>query len=292
METGLCESYISKEASSSPAVSTAKPDKSAEPWRPTMPKPVDSGLRVYFLDVGQGDSTLIQTPAGENILIDAGNNDKGDEVVDYLNHLGVETIDIMIATHPDADHIGGLDTVLEAFKVKAVYAPKVSHTTNTYKDFLTAVKNEKLQIKTAKAGVELKLQDVNAVFVAPVGEYNDLNEWSAVLRLTYKDTVFLFTGDAEGKSEKDMLASRANLAADVLKVGHHGASTSSSKAFLDQVSPAYAVISAAYGNSYGHPTQETLDRLDDIDAAVYRTDLQGTITAVSDGKKIEFRQAK
>ncbi len=292
LDISLCDNYTSKEASSTPADQADSPPQATKPWEPSWPERVDSGLRVYFLDVGQGDATLIQTPAGENILIDAGNNDKGDEVVAYLEHLGVKQIDVMIATHPDADHIGGLDTVLEALEVKAVYAPKVSHTTNTYRDFLTAVKNEKLQIKTAKAGVALKLEDVKAHFVAPVGEYNDLNEWSAVLRLVYKDTVFLFTGDAETGSERDMLASGAALDADVLKVGHHGASKSSSAPFLVEVKPTYAVISSAYGNSYGHPTQETLDRLSQVGATIYRTDLQGTITAVSDGKRIEFRQAK
>jgi competence protein ComEC len=298
IQLSLCAQY-KEEDTAAQAVSASNTDSDASnekpktAWQAIMPEPVHTGLRIYFLDVGQGDATLIQTPAGETILIDAGNNDKGDEVVAYLTHLGVEQIDVMIATHPDADHIGGLDTVLEAFEVKSVYAPKVSHTTNTYQDFLTAVQAEKLKIKSAKAGIELKLKDVTATFVAPVGEYNNnLNAWSAVLRLTYGDTSFLLAGDAEGASEKDMLASGLTLTADLLKVGHHGASTSSSQTFLNKVNPTYAVISAAYDNSYGHPTPDVLDRLRDIGATTYRTDLQNTITAVSDGKQIIFTQAK
>lgn len=258
-----------------------------------MPKLQKAGtLQVYYLDVGQGDSTLIRTPSGQYILIDAGNNDMGDTVVSYLKHLGVTTLEAVIATHPDADHIGGLDVVINAFKVNNVYAPKVSHTTQTYKDFLTAVKNKKLTIKTAKAGVDLNLKGVTAKFVAPVGSYkNDLNDWSAVLHLTYKANSFLFTGDAESLSEADMLKNSKLLKANVLKVGHHGSDTSSSAKFLKAVQPTYAVISVGK-NSYGHPTQALLNRLKTAKSKVYRTDNKGTITAISDGKNITFTTAR
>ncbi|MCY9518004.1 MBL fold metallo-hydrolase [Paenibacillus apiarius] len=259
-----------------------------------LPKKQAAGtLQVYFLDVGQGDSTLIRTPTNQYILIDAGDNDKGEVVVKYLKHLGVKQLDAVIATHPDADHIGGLDDVINAFPVKAVYAPKVSHTTQTFKDFLLAVKKQKLTIKTAKAGVDIPLAGLKAKFVGPVNEYgNELNEWSAVLRLQYKDTSFLFTGDAELKSEADMLKSGAELSADVLKVGHHGSTTSTSQKFLNAVKPAHAVISAGKGNKYGHPTKDILTRLQKAKAKIYRTDQQGTVTAISDGKKITFATAR
>lgn len=255
-------------------------------------KQPDGKLAVYFLDVGQGDSTYIHTAAGDDILIDGGKKDKGDEVVAYLKALGVKDIEVLIATHPDADHIGGLPAVFKAYDVKAVYAPKVSHTTDAFKDFLTAVKNEGRTIKSAKAGVSLPLNGVSASFVAPVGEYgNDLNDWSGVLRLVYEKNSFLFTGDAEQKSIQDMLYAKTTLTADVLKVSHHGAANGTTKAFLDAVKPKYAVISVGK-NSYGHPTKETLDLLKDAKATIYRTDQQGTVTAVSDGKTITFVTVK
>ncbi len=171
----------------------------------------------------------------------------------------VDDIEIMIATHPDADHLGGLDEVLKAFKVESVYAPKVSHTTQAYKNFLLAVKNEKLTIKTAKAGVKLPLKSVTAKFVAPVRDYNksDLNNWSAVLHVTYNKNKFLFAGDAEKASETDMVKTKQTLQADVLKAGHHGAKTSSNADFLKVVKPKYAIISVGK-NAYGHPTTEVL----------------------------------
>ncbi|GGH17474.1 MBL fold metallo-hydrolase [Paenibacillus segetis] len=258
-----------------------------------LPKLQPAGtLQVYYLDVAQGDSTLIRTPKGQYILIDGGNNNQGKNVVKYLKGLGVKKLDVMIATHPDADHIGGLDDALKAFDVQVIYAPKVSHTTDTFKDFLTAVKTEGRTIKTAKAGVSLTIDGVDASFLAPVNDYaDDLNAWSAVLKITYKDTSFLFTGDAESKSENDMLADGVDLKADVLKVGHHGSKTSTSKAFIDAVKPNYAIISVGK-NSYGHPDSGILGRLNNVNAVTYRTDKQGTITAISDGSKITFVTTK
>lgn len=254
--------------------------------------PAKGKLSVYFLNVGQGDATYIKTPAGDDILIDAGKNEAGDVVVDYLKQLGVDDLEIMISTHPDADHVGGLDTVLTHFKVESVYAPKVSHTTDTFKDFLLAVKKEGLTIKEAKAGVTLPLKGVKASFVGPVKAYgDDLNEWSAVLHLAYGTNAFLFTGDAEKKSEADMIAAKKTLKADVLKTGHHGSVSSTSPALLKAVSPKYAVISVG-DNSYGHPAATILNRLKSAKVTTYRTDLSGTVTAISDGKKISFQKVK
>ncbi|OKP84346.1 competence protein [Paenibacillus helianthi] len=288
----------SKSAPAATAKPTAKPviKPTAKPTtKPTttpaptliVPKKQNVGtLQVYFFDVGQGDSTLIRTPNNQYVLIDGGNNDQGKNVVKYLNALGVKTLDAMVATHPDADHIGGLDDVLKALNVKSVYAPKVSHTTQTYKDFLTAVKNEGRTIKAVTKGVTIPLTGVEANFLAPVNTYgDDLNDWSAVLKVTYKNKSFLFTGDAELKSENDMLADGKSLKADVLKVGHHGSSSSTSKAFLDAVKPTLAIISVGK-NNYGHPDSGILTRLKSANASVLRTDQKGTITAISDGNKI------
>ncbi|MED4226490.1 ComEC/Rec2 family competence protein [Neobacillus cucumis] len=247
-------------------------------------------LKVYYFDVGQGDSIYIKTPAGEDVLIDGGNNDKGEDVVRYLKSLHVSDLEAVIATHPDADHIGGLDTVLQSIKVKAVYTPKIINTTQTYEDFLIAVKNAGLKLKEAKAGVNLGLKDVDAKFVAPVKNYgNEMNDWSAVAKLTYGENSFLFTGDAPIRSEEDMIVTHQDLQADVLKVGHHGASTSTSQSFLDAVKPKYAVISVGQGNRYGHPTDEVLTRLKQNGIQIFRTDKMQTILALADGKTIQFK---
>lgn len=245
-------------------------------------------MTVHFIDVGQGDSIYIKAPNGDDIVIDGGRN--GDKVVSYLKKQKVKDIEVLISTHPDADHMGGLDEILKAYKVKSVYAPKVSHTTKVYKDFLTAVKKEKVKIKTAKKGVTIPIKGVKAQFIAPVKSYSqsDLNDWSAVLRLTYGKKSFLFTGDAETKSEKDMINSKQTVKADVLKVGHHGAKNSTSSSFLKKVKPTYAVISVGKGNSYGHPTSTVLNRLKNSKVNVFRTDKQGSIVAKTDGKKITF----
>lgn len=248
-------------------------------------------MKVHFIDVGQGDATYIKMPGGEDVLIDGGS--QGDKVIAYLKKLKVDDIEIMIATHPDADHHGGLDEVLKAYKVEAVYAPKVSHTTQAYDNFRKAVTAEKLTIKTAKAGVKLPLKTVTAKFVGPVRDYGktDLNNWSAVLHVTYNKNKFLFTGDAEKTAETDMVKAKQTLAADVVKAGHHGAKTSSNVSFLNAVKPKYAVISVGK-NSYGHPSTEVLSRFKPYKTAIYRTDQKGNIVFTSTGTKISVTAAK
>ncbi|MBS4197494.1 MBL fold metallo-hydrolase [Bacillus sp. FJAT-49870] len=251
-------------------------------------------LVVHFIDVGQGDSIFIKTPQGESILIDAGNRAKGHDVVAYLKKQNVNTINYMIATHPDSDHIGGLDEVINAFKVDNIYAPKVSHTTQAYKDFLNAVKDKNYKIKTAASGVKLPLKDktVTASFLAPVKSYStsDLNNWSAVLHVKYNKNTFLFTGDIESKGEKDLISKKLLSKVDVLKVSHHGAKEATTTEFLNIVKPNFAVISVGKGNRYKHPTTETLKRLTAVKANIYRTDLSGTITATSNGTTIKMNE--
>ena len=250
---------------------------------------ISSGeLRVFYFDVGQGDSIYIRTPNGDDILIDAGDNHYGDEVVNYLKELEVDDIEVLIATHPHSDHIGGLDVVLDNFVVESVYAPRVSHTTKSYEDFLLAVADQGIKIKTAKAGVELPLDGVSAKFIGPAAEYDDLNNWSAALHLVYGDTSFIFAGDAEEHAELDILANNRNIQADVYKVGHHGSNSSSSDEFLSAVNPEYAVISVGTDNRYGHPHKEALDKFIDLGIKVLRTDLDGTILFTSDGSSIEY----
>ena len=249
-------------------------------------------LEVYFFDVGQGDSELIRLPGGENILIDAGTSSTEDELVGELRSLGAETLDLVVATHPHADHIGGMAAVIDAFDVRQVVMPRISEsdtpTTKTYENLLQSIADKGLTITPAEPGDEL-LSSGGAVLtvLAPNGEdYGDLNNYSVVLRLTYGEDSFLFTGDAEEASEEEMLSLDWPLTATVLKCGHHGSETSTSPAFLGAVSPQYAVISCGVDNDYGHPDAVTLEKLEAAGAEVFRTDLQGTILASTDGSGV------
>ncbi|MGG3739816.1 ComEC/Rec2 family competence protein [Paenibacillus chibensis] len=252
--------------------------------------PVDGQkLKVYFLDVGQGASQLLVTPSGKTMLIDAGNNDKEQVMLDYMKTYHIEKLDVVIGTHPDADHIGGLDKVIDHLPVSAIYMPKVQSNTKTFESLLQSIKNKGLKVKTAKAGLSFDLDDqVHVDMLAPNGTYENTNNMSAVVKVTYGHTSFLLTGDAESESEKDMLASGADLHADVLLVGHHGSNSSTTLKFLKQVQPKYAVIQVGKGNTYGHPKSAVLNRLQKQGVEVYRNDQQGTITITSDGKSLHI----
>lgn len=269
---------------------TPVPEGKAEQRIPALAR-LEGDLKVHFIDVGQGDAILIQTPGPTPcvFLIDAGDAAAGPKIVSYLREQGVTAIDWLIATHPHADHIGGMVTVIKAFPVRNVSMPRATHTTKTYEDLLLAIKEKGLLITTARAGQPLLTAlNLNALFIAPRDtSYEHLNDFSAVLKISYENTCFLFTGDAEAKSETEMLlASDVSPKADVLKVAHHGGKTSTSAQFLEAVAPKYAVISVGAGNSYGHPSKEVLDRLEKAKVTVFRTDLHGTVVVTSDGKSI------
>ncbi|WP_254606196.1 ComEC/Rec2 family competence protein [Exiguobacterium sp. JMULE1] len=251
------------------------------------PAPTEGQMEVYGFDVGQGDSTFIRTKE-DAILIDGGNNGKGEDVVRYLQELGVKRLTAVIATHPDSDHIGGLDTVLDAFPVDSVYAPRVTHTTETYRDFLFAVKREGVTIKSVKAGLEIPSEAARFTFLAPLTDgTQDLNSWSAVLRVEHGQDRFLFMGDAPIRTERQLLESDVDLSADVLKLGHHGADTSSSLPFLQAVDPKRALISAGQDNAYRHPRPSVLQELKAERITIDRTDQSGTIQYISTGDGIK-----
>ena len=244
-------------------------------------------LRVDFLNVGQADCALLSTK-GHYMVIDGGNNGDADRILSYLEGQGVEKLDAVVGTHPHEDHIGSLDAIINHFDVDAVYMPKIMHTSKTFEDVLDAVANKGLKIKSPSPGDTIDFNGLEIEVLGPQREYKDFNNNSIVLKVNAGETAFLFTGDAEETAEKDILQAGYDLQADVLKVGHHGSSTSSSQAFLQAVKPKYAVISVGVGNSYHHPEEEALQRLQSIGAEIYRTDLQGNIVCTTDGKNIAF----
>jgi competence protein ComEC len=248
-------------------------------------------MKASIIDVGQGDSILIQLSTGENILIDAG--EESAPVIAYLRNNNVTRINDVIITHPHSDHIGGMDDIIQDFDIGKVYMPNVTTTTNAFSDMLSTIQAKGLKINVAKAGVNIDINSAfKGVFIAPnASSYDDLNNYSAVLKLTYGNNTFLFTGDAGETSEQEMLASGLNLQADLLKVGHHGSSSSSTFSFLQAVQPKYAIISVGANNDYGHPSNEAISRLQSIGAKIYRTDQQGTIIATSDGTSITMNIA-
>lgn len=239
-------------------------------------------LRVNYIDVGQGDSIFIQLPNKETMLIDAGEAYEVDNVIKYLNNLGITKIDYAVGTHPHTDHIGGLEEVINTFDIGSIYMPRANSTSKTYEDLLTTISNKGLKIKTAKSGVVVLDDDnLKLEFIAPNSDsYSELNNYSAVLKLTYLDNTFLFMGDAETLSEDEITY---DVDADVIKVGHHGSDSSSGIEFVKKVSPEYAIIMVGEGNSYNHPYQSIIDRYESVGAKVLRTDLDGNIVCDSDG---------
>ena len=253
----------------------------------------NDGLKVSFFDVGQGDSTFIELPDGETMLIDAANPEDGEFIKEKIERTGYKKIDYLVATHPHSDHIGGMAEIVNEFEIGNVYMPKVSHNTSSFEKLVDAISQKNIKIKEAKAGtVVFEKEDLKAYILSPKRDYEDLNNYSVVLKLEYKDTDFLFTGDAEKEVEHELLKSGADLKAQVLKVGHHGSSTSSDKKFISAVSPQYAVISCGEDNDYGHPHKETLKVLESSGTEILRTDILGDIKVFSDGENIKVEKSE
>ncbi len=244
-------------------------------------------MEVHFIDVGQGDSTLI-TCDGHAMLIDAGDYSKGTAIQNYLQKQKVTKLDYLILTHPDSDHIGGAPVIITKFEIDKVFVSNYEKDNKTYLKLIQALDNKRLKYTTPKVGTQYTLGTAKITILAPNGEYDNPNDASVALMIQNGENKFLFTGDAGEDAERDMLGTDIGLSADVLKAGHHGSRTSTSGKFFEAVSPSCAVISCGEDNSYGHPHAETLNTFRMNGVKVYRTDEDGTIVAVSDGKKVTF----
>lgn len=256
----------------------------------TKTKKPEGSIEIHYIDVGQGDATLIKCD-GQTMLIDAGENDKGSQVWSYLKSQNVSKLDYVIGTHPDSDHIGGMDVIIYKFQCDNVFMSSFEKDTRTYEDVLLAAKSKNYKITNPKIGDTYKLGGALFTIIAPIDKYEDANNSSIGIYLKYGDRSFLFTGDAEYEAEEDILESGLFIDADVYKAGHHGSRTSSSDEFLEKVTPKYVVVSCGEDNSYGHPHAAILNYCRTKKIPLYRTDKQGTIVLKSDGENIEWNMA-
>ncbi len=255
----------------------------------------EDAFKMTLRDVGNADCILLQS--GDHFaLIDAGEADDGEELVTYCKQTGIERFEFVIATHFDYDHIGGMTDVIGNIEIGTFYLRFMpagyTPTTKTYEKMLTALVDRNVSVVEPKFGENVKLGDASIEFLSGHTDYKDTNDQSIVCKATLGNTSFLFTGDAGKATEKDLLDEQIDLRADVLKVGHHGSNTSSTEAFLQEVSPKYAVISCGFLNKYGHPDMDVLDRLSKQNVQVFRTDIDGAITLMSNGKTVTVMSEK
>lgn len=274
------------DTTSGEAVQSGQEEKAAK--APDTSKP-EGTLEVHYIDVGQGDATLIKC-GSHAMLIDGGNNNKGTTVQLYLKKQGVESLDYVIGTHPDADHIGGLDVIVYKYNCDTVIMPDYEKDTKTYQELVDVIHDKNMKITYPVVGEQYALGEAKFTIIAPNSNSygGNANDYSVAILLEYGKNRFLFTGDAEEASEAEMLTNGIDISADVYKVAHHGSRSASTQEFLNAVQPKYAVISCGEGNSYGHPHAEVLNRLRSMGAEVFRTDEQGSIIASSDGENITW----
>lgn len=278
------------------AMISARLDELERRWKQqesgsAAPLPEDSSFAVHFIDVGQADCALVMCD-GVYMLIDGGNAEDSDLVFSYLKKHGIDHLDYLVATHAHEDHIGGLSGAAYAATVGTALSPVTEGSTKVFKNLVKSLEQQNVSLTVPQPGDSFPLGSAQVRVLGPVKAYEEVNDTSIVLSVTYGQTDFLFTGDMEAAAEADLVESGADLSATVLKVGHHGSSSSTSYRFLREVLPDYAIISVGEGNKYGHPNEEVLSRLADAEATVYRTDLCGTIIVESDGSSVTFQTEK
>ena len=263
--------------------------KPVEPTtEPTEPSAAEPGLTVHFLDVQHADSILLAC-GGEYALVDGGYPESGERIVSYMRQQGIKELDLLVGTHPHGDHIGGLPQVLNTFPTETVWTSQLPYTNDYVSNFTNAVTRNGADFVQPRPGESFRLGDATIDVIGPLNlRYEEANDLSLVLMVTYGDTRFLLTGDMEEVAERELVEAGVDLKADVLKVGHHGSSSSTSYRFLRAVAPTYGVISLAAANEYGHPHRDPLSRLMDADVTIYRTDKMYDVVAFSDGETISF----
>ena len=261
-----------------------------EPQNPSSIQPMEDKMQVHFLDVGQGLSILVQL--GDEVLIyDGGERHASSFVVSYLEDLGITEIDYMISSHYDSDHVSGLIGCLNTFDVKNVIGSNYVHSSSLYTSFMDAVKEEGLKMQYPKVGTKYAFGDAVITILAPKEIGKDSNANSVAIKLSYEESDFIFTGDADYGSERQMVASGINLDCEVLSLAHHGSSTGNSSLFLEKTVPEWAVISCSKDNDYGHPHVEVVELLEAMEIDVFRSGVQGTVIATTDGKTITWSEA-
>ncbi|MDY5213298.1 ComEC/Rec2 family competence protein [Intestinibacter sp.] len=242
---------------------------------------------IHIIDVGQADSILITTPSSKNMLIDGGDEDSSKIIKSYLKNKKVKNLDVVVATHPDSDHIGSLDDIIDNFDVEKIYMPKQNTDSECYINLIDSCNKKNLKVNYLSKDDSFDLDNYTEIYVLSPNYITDNNNSnSIVLNISYKNNNFLFTGDCEESNEMDIINSYELENVDFLKVAHHGSSTSSSLAFLQETTPSIAVISCGYKNDYGHPHRSTLQNLESVGAKVFRTDVNGSMQFYSDGNKI------
>lgn len=280
LKTSVKEVFVKEE--------TTEEEKTTKPVIGTD-KVINEELMVYFLDVGQADSILVKSD-DEYMLIDAGNNEDGENLVNYLQSMGITKFKYVVGTHAHEDHIGGMDNVIDSFDIGTFYMPDVVTTTKTFEDVLDSLEEKNMYFDVPKVDSTMTLGNAKIKVIYVGDDKEDLNNSSIVLKLSYNNVSFLFTGDATSEVENMILDK--DIESTVLKVGHHGSKYSSVASFLRKVNPSYAVISCGKDNSYGHPHSVVVNKLEKLNVKIYRTDELGTVVASSDGENISFTNIK